>query len=108
MNEAKAPETPSRAAGACVLIVAAAVAVGTLFAVSPATGVLATWTLGAWMVWRGASRGPVQRTANPAPPARPEVVVNEELQVTSLGNGAGYVVYPAGERVRVTRRRDES
>lgn len=97
----------SRAAGCAAVAVLGSVAAGTVFAVSPATGVLAVWTLGAWMVWRGVSRGP-NKIDNHSPPPPERVVVNKNTQVKAWANGAAYTVYPAGERVRVTRKRDES
>lgn len=57
------PEEPSRAAGGCVLLVLAAVAVTAVFAASYVAGVLTVWAVGVLLLWRS-----VRRTANPAPP----------------------------------------
>jgi hypothetical protein len=57
------PEEPSRAAGACVLVVLGGVATAAVFAASYAAGVLTLWAVGVLLLWRS-----VRRTANPAPP----------------------------------------
>lgn len=46
------PEEPSRAAGACVLVFLAGVAVAVVFAVSPTAGVLMLWAVGFRALWR--------------------------------------------------------
>lgn len=38
----------------------------------------------------------MHRTANPAPPPGREGATEEKAQVTVLGNGEGYIVYPPG------------
>ena len=64
MSAAEQPEEePSRAAGACVLVVLAGVLVAIAFAIDEAVGVLFVVTAGVVALWRS-----VRRTANPAPP----------------------------------------
>jgi amino acid transporter len=95
------PEGGSPAAGCAVVGVLGAAALGLLFTAAPVVGILLVWSAGALALWWSVSRP--NKIDNPSPPPPGEVSVNEELQVTSLGNGAGYIVYPAGERVHVTR-----
>jgi hypothetical protein len=38
----------------------------------------------------------LHRTANPAPPPVPVGVVREEMQVKTIGDGAGMLIYPPG------------
>ncbi|QQM42810.1 hypothetical protein [Streptomyces liliifuscus] len=59
------PEEPSRAAGACVLVVLGAVAAAAVFAVSPTAGVLAVWMVGAFALWRAARRMSDSRATPP-------------------------------------------
>ncbi|MFF7561944.1 hypothetical protein ACFZB4_18475 [Streptomyces pseudovenezuelae] len=56
-------EEPSRAAGACVLVVLAGIVVAAAFAFDEAAGVLLVVVAGAVALYRS-----VRRTANPAPP----------------------------------------
>lgn len=88
-------EEPSRAAGACVLVVLAGVVVAVAFAVDEAVGVLLVVISGTFALWRS-----VRRTANPAPPPgveRPsckKCAGHELLSVTPLkGAQKGMLIY---------------
>ncbi|NUP19252.1 MAG: hypothetical protein HOZ81_24800 [Streptomyces sp.] len=89
------PEEPSRAAGACVLVVLGGVLVAIAFAIDEAVGVLFVVVAGTVALWRS-----VRRTANPAPPPgqeRPscrECAGHELLSVTPLkGAQKGMLIY---------------
>lgn len=60
------PEEPSRAAGACVLVVLVGLVVAVLFAVSVAVAVLVLWTVGGFALWRAVRR--VSVSSAPPPP----------------------------------------
>jgi hypothetical protein len=102
-----APE-PSRAAGGCVLAVAAGAPVGVLFAAAPTAAVLLTWTAGTGALWWAARRPPrsVQDAADHSPPPPHPPPANTEQQVRTVGAGAGLIVYPPGQRV--TQRPEEA
>lgn len=80
-------EEPSRAAGACVLVVLAGVATAAMFAASPTVGVLALWVVGAVLLWRS-----VRRTANPAPPPPPERGSDANPQFTVTEDRPGHCI----------------
>lgn len=75
------PETSSRAAGGCTLIVLGGIPLGVVFAVSQDAGVLTVWGVGAAALWWAVRRVP--RTANPAPPP-PSEGAGEEKRLFSV------------------------
>lgn len=96
-------EEPSRAAGACVLVVLAGVATAAMFAASPTVGVLALWLVGALLLWRSARRRVSDSSATPpAQEGRPscrECAGHELVSVAPLEGQKGMLIYktaPAG------------
>lgn len=88
-------EEPSRAAGACVLVVLGGLVDAVAWAVDEAAGVLLLVAVGWFALWRS-----VRHTANPAPPPgveRPscrECAGHELLSVTPLaGAQKGMLIY---------------
>ncbi|MCX4557948.1 hypothetical protein OHA02_17270 [Streptomyces phaeochromogenes] len=65
-------DEPSRAAGACVLLVLAGVVTAVVFAISETAGVLAVWVVGAFALWRAARRMSDSRATPPPPPSAPD------------------------------------
>lgn len=92
------PEEPSRAAGACVLVVLGGVVAAVVFAVSPTAGVLAVWVVGAALLWRSARR-PVRHVSAPTPPPGEERPTCSEcaghtlVSATPLGGQKGMLIY---------------
>jgi membrane protein implicated in regulation of membrane protease activity len=81
---AEQPE-PSRAAGACVLLVLGGGALAVVFALSPVAGVLTFWAVACLALWRR-----VRRTANPAPPPSPERGTDTKPQFTVVEDRPGH------------------
>ncbi|MFF3346090.1 hypothetical protein [Streptomyces sp. NPDC002779] len=94
--ESEPEEQPSRAAGACVLVVLASVALAAVFAVSPTAGVLLLWVVGGAALWRCA-RSVSDSSATPPPEeARPscrECAGHELVSVTPLAGQKGMWIY---------------
>ncbi|MCX4578131.1 hypothetical protein OHB41_34075 [Streptomyces sp. NBC_01571] len=65
-------EEPSRAAGACLLVVLAGVVVAVTFRLSVTVGVLALWVVGALALWRAARRMSDSSATPPPRGAAPE------------------------------------
>jgi hypothetical protein len=85
-DEAEEPEEqPSRAAGACVLVVLAGVVVAALFAISDTLAILTLVASGVFALWRS-----VRRTANPAPPPPPERGSDTNPQFTVTEDRPGH------------------
>ncbi|MGW0914667.1 hypothetical protein ACWD1Z_23360 [Streptomyces sp. NPDC002784] len=94
--EAEPEEQPSRAAGACVLVLLAGVALAAVFAVSLTAGVLLLWVVGGAAVWRSARR--MSDSSAPPPPeeARPscrECAGHQLVSVTPLAGQKGMWIY---------------
>jgi hypothetical protein len=97
----KKTEEPSRAAGACVLIVLAGVAVGALFAVDQAVGVLGVVFAGGVALYRSARRVSVS-SATPPPPSGDTVYAVHEARIERVQEGPGEgmtILYPVREEV---------
>lgn len=96
-KRAEEPEgEPSRAAGACVLVVLGGVVVGVAFAVDEAVGILTVVAAGAVALWRSARR--VSDSSAPPPPeeGRPscsECAGHELVSVTPLEGQKGMLIY---------------
>lgn len=99
------PEEPSRTAGACVLLVLAAVVTAVVFAISPTAGVLAVWFLGAVLLWRSAGRLS-DSSATPPPPLSGDVYAGHSNEIERVQEGPGEgltILYPVrGEEVNET------
>lgn len=94
---ADGPRESSRAAGGCVLAALAGTVTAAMFAASTTVGILAVLGTGTAALWWAVRRP--NKIDNPSPPPLATPSVNTEVQVRSVGNGAGFVVYPAGERI---------
>jgi hypothetical protein len=89
-------EEPSRAAGACVLVVIAAVVIAVVFALSPVAGVLSLWAVGVVALWRSARRMSDSSATPPPGEARPscrECAGHELVSVTPLEGQKGMLIY---------------
>lgn len=90
------PEEPSRAAGACVLVVLGGIATAIVFAVSAAAGVLALWAVGIFALWRAARRMS-DSSATPPPeewrPSCKKCAGQELLSVTPSETQKGMWIY---------------
>ncbi|MFJ6783734.1 hypothetical protein [Streptomyces yangpuensis] len=105
MSADEEPSEPSRAAGGCVLTVAAGVPLGVVFAVSPEAGVLTVWGLVVaacgWQYRRGLS----DTSATPPPlPETPsgDVYADESVEVDRIARGPGEgltIIYPVRREV---------
>ncbi len=94
-------EQPSRAAGACVLVVLAGVLVAVAFAVDEAAGVLLIVTTGTVALWRSARRVS-DSSATPPPASEPsseDVYARETTRVREVrkGPGEGKTIFPVIE-----------
>ena len=92
----EAEEQPSRAAGACVLVVLAGVLVAVAFAIDEAVGVLFVVAAGAFALWRSARR--MSDSSAPPPPeeGRPscsECAGHELVGVTPSQTQKGMLIY---------------
>lgn len=92
-------KAPSKATGACVLVALLVIAAAAVFAVSQTAGVLLTWSLGTFLLWRSARR--VSVSSAPPPPegvAPPEDVYARETgrvaRVVDLSSGVGCILHP--------------
>lgn len=94
---AEEPQEPSRAAGSCVLVALGGAVIAAVFAASPSIGVLAVLGAGTTALWWSVRRP--NKINNPSPPPPKTPSANTEVQVREVGNGAGLIVYPPGERV---------
>ncbi|MEV8354636.1 hypothetical protein ACFVTT_38600 [Streptomyces niveus] len=100
MSKTKTPEPteePSRAAGACVVVVLAAGATSAVFTASPTAGVLGLWGVGTLTLWWS-----VRRTANPAPPPLPEPLSDTKPQYTVTEDEEGRCTVHWPEEVNKT------
>lgn len=90
------PEEPSRAAGACVLVVLVGVVTAVVFAVSETAGPLFVWGAGVVAVWWHVRRVP-EKSAPPPPQAgRPsckKCAGQELLSVTPSETQKGMSIY---------------
>ncbi|MFJ2259941.1 hypothetical protein ACIOKD_16635 [Streptomyces sp. NPDC087844] len=90
------PEEPSRAAGACVLVVLAGVVTAVVFAVSTDAGVIALWAVGLFALWRAARRMS-DSSATPPPkewrPSCKRCTGQELLSVTPSETQKGMMIY---------------
>lgn len=98
------PEEPSRAAGACVLIVLAGVATAVVFAISPTAGVLAVWVVGTFALWRAAGRMSDSRATPPPRGVAPdsgEDARRRRAQARGVydPNGVMCITHPPAEEV---------
>lgn len=91
------PRQSSRAAGGCVLVALVGAVTAAVFAASTSVGVLAVLGAGTAALWWSVRRP--NKIHNPSPPPPQTPSVNTEVQVRSVGSGAGLIVYPAGERI---------
>lgn len=93
-----AEERPSRAAGACVLVVLAGVLLAVAFAVDEAAGVLTVVTASTVALWRSARRvSDSSATPPPAPePPSEDVYARETTRVREVrkGPGEGKTIFP--------------
>lgn len=92
-------EEPSRAAGACVLVVLAGVVVAVAFAVDEAAGVLLVVVAGAVALWRSARRLS-DSSATPPTPSGTTVYAGhrDEIERVQEGPGEGLLIlYPVRE-----------
>lgn len=93
----KPSEEPSRAAGACVLVVLVGVTTAAVFAVSPTAGVLALWAVGTVLLWRSARRRVSDSSATPPPqedrPSCDECAGHELVNVAPLEGQKGMLIY---------------
>lgn len=91
-----AEEEPSRAAGGCVLVLSAGIAVGAAFAVDEAVGVLAVVVTGWAAVYRSARRMSDTPATPPPQEGRPscrECAGHELVSVTPLAGQKGMLIY---------------
>lgn len=94
---AEVPEEPSRAGGACVLVVLVGGVTAGVFALSPTAGVLALWAVGIVLLWRAADRRVSDSSATPPPrkrrPSCRECAGHELVSVTPLEGQKGMLIY---------------
>ncbi|MEV5953742.1 hypothetical protein AB0M11_08185 [Streptomyces sp. NPDC051987] len=97
-------EQPSRAAGACVLVVLAGVVVAVLFAISDALAVLVLVTAGTFALWRAARRRVSDSSATPPPeegrPSCRECAGHELVSVTPSETQKGMLIYTSASADR--------
>lgn len=97
------PEEPSRASGACVLVVLGGALVGAAFAVDEAAGVLLVVAAGAVALWRSARRVSDSSATPPPAPAPPsgDVYARETGRAREVRRtvGEGYLIFPEIEYV---------
>ncbi|MGW2379292.1 hypothetical protein [Streptomyces sp. NPDC001658] len=89
-------DEPSRAAGACVLVVLGGVVVGVAFAIDEAVGVLLVVVAGAVALWRSARRVSDSSATPPPEEGRPvcrECAGHELVSVTPLEGREGMLIY---------------
>lgn len=89
-------EEPSRAAGACVLVVLGVAGTAAVFVLAPDAGVLAVWVAGGVAVWRSARRMSGLSATPPPQEGRPscsECAGHELLNVTPLEGQKGMLIY---------------
>lgn len=93
---------PSRAAGACVLVVLGGVVVAVVFAVSDTAGVLTVWVVGAVALYRSARRMSDSRATPPPRGVAPSGDVSaretgEIARVVHSPEGVMCIVHPVRE-----------
>jgi hypothetical protein len=97
---AEEPETePSRAAGACVLVVLGGVLVAVAFAIDEAVGVLLLVGAGVFALWRSARRMSDSSTP-PPPPSGTTVYAGHRDEIARVQEGPGEgltILYPVRE-----------
>ncbi|WP_330349259.1 hypothetical protein [Streptomyces sp. NBC_00582] len=96
-----AEEEPSRAAGACVLVVLGGVLVAVLFAVDEAVGVLGVVLAGTVALYRSARRVSDSSTP-PPPPSTGTVLAGETGEIDRIQEGPGeglLILYPVREDI---------
>ncbi len=94
-------EEPSRAAGACVLVVLAGGAAAGLFAIDEALGTLTIVGAGWAALWRSARRMS-DSSAPPPPPSGDTVYAAHEGEIERIQHGPGEgmtILYPVREEV---------
>lgn len=102
-------EEPSRAAGACVLVVLAGVVTAVVFAISPTAGVLSAWMVGALALWRSARR---MSDSSATPPPRGVALdsgVNAGRRLVKARavydpNGVMCITHPSSEQEKEAER----
>jgi len=90
------PEEPSRAAGACVLVVLVGVVVAVTFAVSETAGPLFVWGAGTVAVWWHVRRVSEKSATPPPEEGRPscrKCAGQEPLSVTPSATEKGMLIY---------------
>lgn len=90
------PEEPSRAAGACVLVVVGGVLVAAAFAVDEAVGVLLVVVAGAVALWRSARRMSVSSATPPLEEWHPscrKCAGQKPVSVTPSETQKGMLIY---------------
>ena len=96
-DSAEEEREPSRAAGACVLVVLGGAVLATVFAVSPDAGVLTVWVVGGVAVWRCARRRVSVSSAPPPPeegrPSCDECAGHRLVGVTPSETQRGMLIY---------------
>lgn len=98
------PAEPSRAAGACVLVVLGGGVLAVVFALSTEAGVLAVWAVGTGAVWWSARRRKGTDLPLPSPtvtPSRGDVFAVETGRAARVVKGPGgmTIIYPEIEYV---------
>lgn len=97
------PEEPSRAAGACVLVVLVGGVTAVVFVISMTVGVLSVWAVGTALLWRSARRCVSDSSATPPPPSSGDVFAGHSGEIARVQEGPGegmWILYPApGEEV---------
>lgn len=90
------PEEPSRAAGACVLVVLVGVVTAVVFAVSPTAGPLFVWGAGTVAVWWHVRRVSDKSAPPPPVPGRSfcrKCAGQEPVSVTPSETQKGMLIY---------------
>lgn len=103
-DDSEEEREPSRAAGACVLVVLGVVSLAVVFAASDAAGILTVWVVGVVAVWRCARRrkGTDLPLPSPtAPPSRGDVYARETGRAARVVKGPGgiTIIHPEIEHV---------
>jgi hypothetical protein len=100
---AEEPGEPSRAAGACVLVVLSGIVVAVTFRLSATVGILALWLVGTVALWRAARRRMSDSPATPPPRGvapSGDVYAGERCEVARvvpIAEGVGFILHPVRE-----------